>query len=840
LLVGDVSHLGAEDRHRLYDRSTASDTAIRARVAELIARVRRDGDAALFALARELDHTVLTSLEVPRTVWTRALDTLDRTLVRAMERSRANIEQVHRAWAPQAVEIESEPGIVVGRRPDPLARVGVYAPGGRAAYPSSVLMGVVPARVAGVGEVVLCSPPAPEGVGHPSPSVLAAAALTSVDRVFAIGGAGAVAAMAYGTATVPRVDRIIGPGNAYVAEAKLQVSGVVAIDSPAGPSELLILGDATADPAFVARELLAQAEHDPHAAVVAVVVDTSPGRVVRSAVVRDLAAQLERQPRRDIIRQALATRGAVLAATSMDEAVAVANEYAAEHLLLVVREPDAVLGRLRNAGTIFIGASSSNAYGDYMTGANHVLPTGGLARSYSGLSTLDFIRWTTYQRVTSEAAARLAADVAVLADAEGLPGHAAAARKAGEGRSPADRDGRSEHGGGQVAPLVRATYSEIPLYAPETDGGGACPVDVSDNTNLWGVPPAAGRAIHELSAEAVTRYPMLYGRGLDQAFAHYLAVPPEMVVTGCGSDDVLDCAIRAFAAPGTTVALPDPSFSMIPTFARLNGVEPILVGMRETRGEEGGQHRAVGPPSSRRVPEALDIDPDRLIATGARIIYLCSPNNPTGTALSRAAVEYVVEQAPGLVVLDEAYAEFAGASCIDLLVRSERLLITRTMSKAFGLAGLRIGYGAGSPALAREVRKSRGPYKVNAVAERAALAALREDREWMLARVAEAVANRERLAAAIVAAGGYHVLPSAANFILVVPDESRLPPAPEIARRMRERGVGVRAFPYLTGIGGALRIGVGPWAVMERVLAALPVPAGEGSARVGGRGDPCA
>ena len=421
--TGACAGLTPADRRALFDRTSSSDGAVAERTAGILARVRREGDDALRALAHELDGVDLDALDVPRARWQSALDALAPRLRAALERSAENVGRVHRAFRPTSQETESEPGIVIGRRPDPLGVVGVYAPGGRAAYPSSVLMGIVPARVAGVGEVVLCSPPSRE-TGAPSDVVLAAAALAGADRVFALGGAGAIAAMAYGTASVPRVDRIVGPGNAYVAEAKLQVSNVVAIDSPAGPSELLVLCDDSADPALVAREMLAQAEHDPLAAVAAV---TTSARSVQ-AIVDALAVQMAAQPRAEICRAALAGRGAVLLADSIDDAVAFANAYAAEHLLLVVERPDDVLGRLRNAGTVFVGASASVAFGDYMTGANHVLPTGGLARSYSGLSTLDFVRWTTYQRVSEEAAARLADDVGVFADAERLPGHALAAR----------------------------------------------------------------------------------------------------------------------------------------------------------------------------------------------------------------------------------------------------------------------------------------------------------------------------------------------------------------------------------------------------------------------------
>jgi histidinol dehydrogenase len=275
-----------------------------------------------------------------------------------------------------------------------------------------------------VEAIVVCSPPGPDGL--PSAVVLAAAALGRADRVFALGGAGAVAAMAYGTETVPRVDRIVGPGNAYVAEAKLQVAGVVAIDAPAGPSELLVLADFSADPMQVARELLAQAEHDPRAAVVAVVV----GEELASEVTSALAQMLPDLERREIASAALAAQGGVLVAQDYDRALAFVNEYAPEHLLLAVHEAEqeAILERVRNAGTVFVGASSGVAFGDYMTGANHVLPTGGLARAYSGLSTLDFVRWTSYQRVTPRAAAAMAADVGTFAESEGLSAHAAAAR----------------------------------------------------------------------------------------------------------------------------------------------------------------------------------------------------------------------------------------------------------------------------------------------------------------------------------------------------------------------------------------------------------------------------
>ncbi|MGH7482115.1 MAG: pyridoxal phosphate-dependent aminotransferase [Longimicrobiales bacterium] len=317
-------------------------------------------------------------------------------------------------------------------------------------------------------------------------------------------------------------------------------------------------------------------------------------------------------------------------------------------------------------------------------------------------------------------------------------------------------------------------------------------MDLSDNTNLFGVPPAAEQAIRD-ATPAMSRYPSAYAEELRTALAAYAGVDRTEIVTGCGSDDVLDSAIRAFSEPGDRIAFPDPSFAMIPIFARMNGLDPIPVPLTP----------------------GLDIDPDALLATGARIIYLCSPNNPTGTIASQAAIDRLVERAPGVVILDEAYAEFAYGGCIDRAPLSERLLVVRTMSKAFGLAGLRIGYAAGPARLVAEVEKSRGPYKVSGVAERAAIAAVTRDLAWMRERVAEVRGNRARLAGELERRG-LIVLSSRANFLLVVVDR-----AVELTGAMRARAVAVRPFSALGGLGAGFRVTIGPWPMMQRFLAAL-------------------
>ncbi|MEO5579559.1 MAG: histidinol dehydrogenase, partial [Gemmatimonadaceae bacterium] len=426
---GRFSDMGTEERRLLLARSSVRDAGVQNVVASIISRIESDGDTALRELALQYDGIELGAVEVPAERLAKAIGSIRPDLLRAMKRSAANIEAVHRAFLPSPTVIQVEPGVTVGRRPDPLQRVGVYAPGGRAAYPSSVLMGAIPARIAGVGEVILCSPPGPDGM--PSPSILAAAQIAKVDRVFAVGGAGAIAAMCLGTSTIPKVDKVVGPGNAFVAEAKLQLASVAAFDSPAGPSELIVIADNSATPAVVAREVIAQAEHDPRAIAIVIAIGQGVGSAIEAAV----AEAALRADRNEIVLESLRVRGGVVIVDSVDEAISLANDFAPEHLMIATEHPEQVLTATRNAGTVFLGETSSVTFGDYLTGANHVLPTGGLARCYSGLSTLDFIRWTTYQSIDTQGAAALSADVAEFARAEGLFAHAAAAHGLAENRN---------------------------------------------------------------------------------------------------------------------------------------------------------------------------------------------------------------------------------------------------------------------------------------------------------------------------------------------------------------------------------------------------------------------
>lgn len=417
-----LARLTPRERSRLLDRRPSDEPELAHRVRLLLERVRREGDQALREMALEFDGVDLQAMEVPRELWDAALRNLDPDLRKDLEEAAQNIDTFHRAQIPQDIQVTVRPGVTLGRRSVPLRVVGVYAPGGRAAYPSSVLMGVVPARAAGVQEVVVSSPPGPSGL--PPDQVLAAAAIAGASRLFALGGAGAIGAMAFGTATVPRAQAVVGPGNRYVNEAKRQVAGEVIIDSPAGPSEVLVLADESADPRLCALELICQAEHDPDAAV-ALVTD-SAGLLDRVRAV--LLEETARTPRREIVEAALRANGALLLADTWDEAVALARDYAAEHLALYTRNPRSDLDNIPTSGTAFLGQAAAVAFGDYLTGANHVLPTGGLARSFSSLSTLHFLRMYTWQEITPAAAAAMSPAVERMAEAEGLPAHAEAAR----------------------------------------------------------------------------------------------------------------------------------------------------------------------------------------------------------------------------------------------------------------------------------------------------------------------------------------------------------------------------------------------------------------------------
>jgi len=403
---------------------TAADRRIDAAAAAIVEDVRSRGDTALLEYTNRFDRMSAVSvaaLEIPVADMRAALEALPVEDRAALEAAARRIQAFHEKQRGESWSITEDDGTVLGQRVTPLDSVGVYVPGGLAAYPSSVLMNVIPAQVAGVRDIVMVSP-SPEGVRNPL--VLAAAALAGVTRAFAIGGAQAVAALAHGTKTVPAVDKIVGPGNAYVAAAKRHVFGVVGIDMIAGPSEILVICDGHTDPDWVAMDLFSQAEHDELAQAILLTPDAAFIERVQASIARLLPTM----PRRPIIEKSLADRGALILTKSLEEACAVADRIAPEHLEISTEEPERWAALIRHAGAIFLGRHSSESLGDYCAGPNHVLPTARTARFSSPLGVYDFQKRTSMIRVSADGARTLGAIAARLADGERLPAHAASAR----------------------------------------------------------------------------------------------------------------------------------------------------------------------------------------------------------------------------------------------------------------------------------------------------------------------------------------------------------------------------------------------------------------------------
>ncbi len=420
----DTATVGTAGVARALDRPPASvDPEIHRRVDEIVSAVRDKGDAALLDFTERFDRVRLTAGELavtPAELDAAVLAAGELTL-RALRHAAERIERFHRECAPRSWHMRDAFGSLLGQEVRPLDRVAVYVPGGRAAYPSTVLMTVIPARVAGVREIVLVSPPGADK--SLNAAVLAAARVTGVTEAYRVGGAQAVAALAYGTETIRRVDKIVGPGNIYVALAKSRVFGDVGIDMVAGPSEVVVVADESADPSWVAADLLAQAEHDPMARAVLL----TPSRALLDRVAAETARQLAVLPRRDIAAAALEAHGALVLTRSLEEAVEVANRLAPEHLELQVDDPEAWLTRVRNAGAVFLGRFTPEVVGDYVAGPSHVLPTGGTARFASALSTEDFVKRLSVIQYAAAGLENAGPHLAELARVEGLDGHGAAA-----------------------------------------------------------------------------------------------------------------------------------------------------------------------------------------------------------------------------------------------------------------------------------------------------------------------------------------------------------------------------------------------------------------------------
>ena len=414
-----IFNYGQVDREKIFAR-VVPEVDVEAVVRQIIQDVRKGKDQAVLAYCRRFDRVDLRSLEVTREEIAQAKAQVSPEFLEILSKAAENIRAYHQQQIREGFEIKKD-GIVLGQKITPIERVGIYVPGGTAAYPSTVLMDTIPAKIAGCRQIVMVTPPGKDG--KVNPSILAAADVAGVDRIFKVGGAQAIAALAYGTETIPQVDKIAGPGNAFVAEAKKQVFGRVAIDMIAGPSEILIVADGSGNPSHIAADMLSQAEHDKLASAVLV----TDSQSLAQAVQAELEKQLATLPRQEIARHSIDVNGKIIVAEDLAIAIDIANQLAPEHLELMVDDPFAYLDRIENAGSVFMGRNCPEALGDYFAGPNHTLPTSGTARFSSALSVDDFVKKSQYTYYTRQALNAVAEDVAYFARQEGLEAHARSA-----------------------------------------------------------------------------------------------------------------------------------------------------------------------------------------------------------------------------------------------------------------------------------------------------------------------------------------------------------------------------------------------------------------------------
>ena len=415
-----ILKFGEVETEKIFAR-TENTINVEGIVSDIIANVRQNGDKALFEYCEKFDHAKLDSLLVTQEEIQEAVACVEPRFLEILQKAAANIRNFHQRQVRNSFIINDQNGVVIGQKIIPVDRAGLYVPGGTAAYPSTVLMDSIPAKIAGCREVVMVTPPSADG--KINPVILAAASIAGIDKIYKLGGAQAIAALAYGTESVPKVDKIVGPGNAFVAEAKKQVYGTVSIDMIAGPSEILIVADGATNPRHAAADLLSQAEHDKMASAVLV----TNSMELAEAVQAQIEEQIPQLLRGDIARASIDNNGKIIVADDLNKAIDIANEIAPEHLELLVDNPFDYLDRIRHAGSVFMGRNCPEALGDYFAGPNHTLPTSGTARFSSPLSVDDFVKKTQYTYYTADALAKVAEDVAFFATQEGLTAHARSA-----------------------------------------------------------------------------------------------------------------------------------------------------------------------------------------------------------------------------------------------------------------------------------------------------------------------------------------------------------------------------------------------------------------------------
>jgi len=701
-----------------------------AAVKAIVDEVRTGGEAAVLRLTEKFDKATLPSLPLPEEEWERLAAQTPPELAATLHKAADNIRRFH---APQKLQ-----GYRVGhceQRVLPLDCVGLYVPGGRAPYPSTVLMCAIPASLAGVQRICMATPPRPDG--SIAPPIALAAKLSGVKDIFRMGGAQAVAAFAFGAGPVPKVAKIAGPGNAWVAAAKRLVSPFVGVDMEAGPSEVLIVADASANPQLLALDMLAQAEHD----TLAIAVCVTPHAALAEALPKAIEAQLAQHPN-PVAQQCLKERGFVVVVRNLDEAFEFANLFASEHLELALHEAHSYVGRIHAAGAVFVGHLSPAAVGDYVAGPNHTLPTSGCARFQSALGVQDFQKRINFIEWGEEILRAEGPSAARFARAEGLVAHAQAVEMRMAGLPPPPSSSPASLNP-SVGDFVREEIRKLPLY--RLRGAVTAPVKLNQNESPDDIPLPLKQSLCEAFTQLKwNHYPPYVATALKERLARYAGWKADGILLANGSNELLALLIQCVVRPGDKVVLPTPCFALY---------APHM--------EAAGAHIC-------RVPALPDASFDEAgllqAAQGARLVLVSSPNNPTGAVISPSTLQQLLGSG-ALIVVDEAYAEFADHHFAACLGENVPLVLLRTFSKSQAAAGLRFGFLLGPASFCDEMAKLALPYNVSSLTL-SAVATLLEHPQLMEERVALVRQQRAHVAQAL-SAMGVPFVPSQSNFLLI-------------------------------------------------------------------------
>lgn len=751
------------------DASKLEDT-----VRTVVEAVKKGGDKALKELTKKFDGVALKSIPVSSAEFNAAEKKVSKQLKDAVRLAKQNIERFHSAQQEKEKRIETAPGVVCWRKSVPIEKAGLYIPGGSAPLFSTLLMLGVPAKIAGCAEIIVCTPPAKNG--NIAPEILYTAKLIGIDNVYKAGGAQAIAAMCSGTETIPAVDKIFGPGNQYVTMAKMlaQQQGI-AIDMPAGPSEVLVIADTTCKPEFVAADLLSQAEHGADSQVVLVCTDE---KTIKE-ILREVEKQLKTLPRRKIAAQALLHSKAILL-KNLHEAVAFSNQYAPEHLILAVENCERHAAKVTNAGSVFLGNYSCESAGDYASGTNHTLPTNGFARSYSGVSLDSFVKKITFQQLTAEGIQTIGNAIEQMAAAEQLDAHknAVTVRLNAIKNLPEKKPPKFN-----PEKLLRENVKNAKPYSSARDEfSGKDKIFLDANENPFDT--------------GYNRYPDPHQHILKEKIGRLKKIAAQNIFLGNGSDEAIDLVIRAFCTPGENkIIICPPTYGMYEVAAQLNDIKVQRVPLDKDF--------------------QLNVEAVLQSATpDVKMIFLCSPNNPTGNLLRKTDIKTLLKKFKGIVVLDEAYADFSNGSLLREVSDYPNLIVLHTFSKAWGLAGIRLGMAFASEEIISVLDKIKPPYNISALTQQLALNELNTEEKKNTA-VNILIAEREKLMEYFSKSQcAIRAYPSDSNFLLVKFNDPK-----KIYNYLLKNGIVTRDRSSVAE--GCLRITIGTPEENQKLIALL-------------------